>query len=152
MNHKSSSTHIHILMNGHNPEHNHKCHGGGITNVHQGMKPENHLMRSGHFNGGITKAGPVYSKGGKVHHHKKFAKGGHCYAEGGEADKEYGEKPLTGQLRRGGRTKRSHHYWGQDVIDSLPQMRAKHYAGGPSTIPTYSEGGKTKHRQHHSEG
>ena len=69
--------------------------------------PENILMkghsREHHFAGGISNKAP------------RFAKGGHCYAEGGEADKEYGEKPLTGQLRRGGSARRKHLFAGDGV-------------------------------------
>lgn len=196
--------HVHILMNGHNPEHKHHNYASGGT---PNAKPCDILMRQHHYNGGLSgaleaaravKAAPRYARGGHVDHeshggstHRKrrFAggisnlppdyshggdvadkygakvghqhpeqspfsrtmkKGGKCYADGGEA-KEYGAKPVTGQLRRGGRakyhynegehvkegspvqdnsvrsekrhggrTKRQHHYWGQDFFGRIP--------------------------------
>ncbi len=97
-------------------------------------------------------------------------KGGSCYAEGGETQKEYGEKPLTGQLhkggrakhrdhhyegepvsdnsvreekRKGGRAKRQHHYWGQNVIGRLPLVGglANTIANTAGTLDPHKYGG-----------
>lgn len=86
----------------------------------------------------------------------------HCYADGGET-KEYGEKPLTGQLRRGGRARhhhaegehveekrhggrargRQHHYWGQNVIGRLPLVGgiANSIANTAGTLDPHKYGG-----------
>jgi hypothetical protein len=101
MKHTSNSPHVNILMRGHNSEH-----------------------REHHFAGGISNAPPHFSKGGKTHKHKRFAKGGHCYSDGGSTEDTNtygGEKPLTGQLRKGGRARsRQHHYLGEKVLSQLP--------------------------------
>jgi hypothetical protein len=141
-------------MSGHNSEHSH-VHKHNSSGSHS-SKPCDVLMRQHHFSGGISNLAPRYSHGGKACHGGRFSKGGYVehekhggrtmkrrhHAEGG-GENEYGEKPLTGQLRRGGRarhaegmevqdnsvrqeqkrggrSKRSHHYWGQDVIGRLP--------------------------------
>lgn len=103
MKHSSNSPHVNILMGSHNSGH-----------------------RQHHFAGGISNTPPHFSKGGKAH--KRFAKGGHCYSDGGSTDEGNtdtygGEKPLTGQLRRGGRAKsRQHHYLGEKVIGHMPLL------------------------------
>jgi hypothetical protein len=205
MKHTPHSHHVHILMNGHNPEHQrHK----NVSRETSNVKPCDILMRQHHYNGGVSAAVMPYSKGGEARRYAKgghvdheshggstyrkrhyaggisnippdyaeggdvadkyeskvgyrrpeqspfsrtMKKGGYCYADGGETKREYGEKPVTGQLRRGGRakhyyyegesvkegspvqdnsvrsekrnggrTKRQHHYWGQDVIGRIP--------------------------------
>jgi len=217
---KHTSSYVHILMSGHNPEHQKHKHNHNISHETHTTKPCDILMRQHHYNGGLSAAVMPYSHGGSAeknftkelnpHKTRKFSNGGHvdnqsryakpyrerhyaggisnavpnfskggdvndkyeskvgyekpsqspyartmnkggkCYAEGGETKKEYGNKPVTGQLRRGGRakyhsyddrimeghpvsdnsvrseksscgrTKRQHHYWGQDFIGRLP--------------------------------
>lgn len=238
------SHHVHILMNGHNPEHrHHKRHNnasGGTPNA----KPCDILMRQHHYKGGISATVMPFAKGQSIRlgesvrtapmeaMQKRYAKGGHvdqeshggstyrkrhysggisnlppdyshggdvsdrygskvgyerpkqspfartmkkggnCYADGGEA-KEYGAKPVTGQLRRGGRanysegeqvksgspvqdnsvrsekknggrTKRQHHYWGQDFIGRIPLIGniANSIAHTVGTLDPHMYGGR----------
>lgn len=71
---------------------------------------------------------------------KPYKNGGECYAEGGET-KDYGEKPLTGQLRKGGRAMhRKHHYEGE-AVEGDP-------VADNSVRQEQKKGGRSK-RQHH---
>lgn len=139
MEHTSKSPHVQMLMKG--------------QSVHN-QSPAKKLMREKHFSGGKATSPSHFSEGGEpgrkfgeagIGLRGRFAKGGHCYAEGGETERAYGEKPLTGQLRKGGRArrkhaegesvednserdehrkggraKRQHHYWGQEIIGRIP--------------------------------
>lgn len=159
---KHTSSHpAQILMSGHNPEHSHshKSH-GGISHA-SNMKPAEHLMRQNHAHGGgIGRVNP-YAAGGGIGSAPRFAKGGHCYAEGGEAEKEYGgEKPLSGQLHKGGRAKRQPHMWGESSKRVVAPFRpdVNSHRGIRSANPVFkmpvdvdqglSKGGRAK-RQHH---
>lgn len=164
MKHNSNSPHVQMLMRGHGSS---------------SQSPAQHLMRQHHFGGGISSTPPRFAEGGEPRKEKRFAKGGHCYADGGETEKDYGEKPLTGQLRKGGRAKRQHHYWGQEVIGRLPMVGGlakgiarrvgtmdenkfggrKYSASSPwesglNAITTghLRKGGRAKHRGHHFAG
>lgn len=196
MSHKPKSTHCHILMSGHNPEHrHHSSHSRGGAAHH--AKPCDVLMRERHYSGGMANPSH-YAEGGvpevrsfsrKLDMTKRFAKGGHCYSRGGEAEyseggetkRDYGEKPLTGQLRRGGKAhhehkkKRQHHYWGQEVIGRIPlfgdmandiartagTLESKKFGGDEyapkSKMESIANGALTGHlkkggRAHHREG
>lgn len=116
--------------------------GGGIDYKNHGMPMQ-----------GFSKGGHCYSEGGDIKT-PVCGKGRH-YAEGGEA-KEYGEKPLTGQLRKGGRARhRHHHAEGESVSEEYHGKggKSRHYEGEPvgdnSVRQEQSKGGKTKRRGHY---
>lgn len=143
--------------------------GGHVDHESRGGRPRRH-----HADGGdiqekrLSELPNIGSKGMyRGDQERIYRKGGHCYAEGGET-KDYGEKPLTGQLhkggrarhhhyegepvadnsvreekRRGGRTKRQHHYWGQNVIGRFPLVGgiANSIANTMGTLDPHKYGG-----------
>lgn len=120
------------------------CYAEGGEVEHKSKGGRTHHRRSRHAEGGEP-MNKLQSRLNEIkeYYPNKYKKGGHCYAEGGEA-KEYGEKPLEGQLRKGGRAKgRQHHYWGQSVIGRLPLIGgiANSIANTAGTLDPHKYGG-----------
>lgn len=119
--------------------------GGHVDHEKRGGRPRRHRADGGDMYPSQIRSmsNGIYARKKRFPSNAKIVPGYGEYAEGGSPEKEYGEKPLTGQLcrggranhyegepvrdnsvrqeqKRGGRSKRKGHYWGQDVIGRLP--------------------------------